>query len=300
MKGDTSSKSAAAVAFGLCVFSLCFQACCAVKIQSLEVPEAAIAGHSVHLTCDYDLEGQRLHQVKWYKGTQEFYRYSPSTRERAQVFPVENLLIDFHNSDERTVVLKELHVDMMGRYTCEVSTDGNSETVKAAADMIVVAIPRSGPHMQGYKADVSLGDELQLNCTSLYSKPAANLQFFINNEVVSNKSGWAHLRRYTITNEGSQWQTESAVLCMQFRIQKHHVHQGRINVRCRAFIMQIYQRDVSREVFVKTHEVAKISNAMGQSRDTSSSASDGRAALSVAATTTEFVMLMLMAVVLLV
>ena len=60
----------------------------------------------------------------------------------------------FHNSNERTVVLKSLHVDMTGRYTCEVSTEGIFETVKAAADMTVVggnilfvtcAISFSGP-----------------------------------------------------------------------------------------------------------------------------------------------------------
>ena len=49
----------------------------------------------------------------------------------------------------------------------------------------LAAVPRGGPHIQGYKVDVSLGDELQINCTSLYSKPAANLQFFINNKVSS-------------------------------------------------------------------------------------------------------------------
>ena len=36
------------------------------------------------------------------------------------------------------MVLKSLHVDMTGRYTCEVSTEGIFETVKAAADMTVV------------------------------------------------------------------------------------------------------------------------------------------------------------------
>ena len=51
-----------------------FSACSAVKIRTLDVPEVALAGHSVHLTCDYDLERQRLYQVKWYKGSHEFYR----------------------------------------------------------------------------------------------------------------------------------------------------------------------------------------------------------------------------------
>ena len=49
-----------------------------------------------------------------------------------------NSIFQFHNSNDRTVVLKELHVDMTGRYTCEVSTEGIFETVKASADMTVV------------------------------------------------------------------------------------------------------------------------------------------------------------------
>ena len=51
--------------------------------------------------------------------------------------------------------------------------------------------------------------------------------------------------------------------------------------------MQIYQRDTSKEIFVKTHEAAKRSK--GESGDASS---DSGADLSVAATTAEFVMLM--------
>ena len=54
--------------------NLFVSACSAVKIRTLDVPEVAMAGHTVHLTCDYDLERQRLYQVKWYKGTHEFYR----------------------------------------------------------------------------------------------------------------------------------------------------------------------------------------------------------------------------------
>ena len=41
-------------------------------------------------------------------------------------------------SDERTVVLRNLHVDMTGTYTCEVSTEGTFETVKEMAKLTVV------------------------------------------------------------------------------------------------------------------------------------------------------------------
>ena len=58
--------------------------------------------------------------------------------------------------------------------------------------------------------------------------------------------------------------------------------------RCQASIMQIYQRDTSKEIFVKTHEAAKRSKGE-ESGDASST--DSGAALPVAATTAEFVML---------
>ncbi len=66
----------------------------AVKIRVLDVPEMAQAGRTVHLTCDYDLERQRLYQVKWYKGSHEFYRYSPYESDRIKLFLVENLHVD--------------------------------------------------------------------------------------------------------------------------------------------------------------------------------------------------------------
>jgi hypothetical protein len=36
-------------------------------------------GESSSLRCDYDLEGDSLYSIKWYKDNQEFYRYNPHT-----------------------------------------------------------------------------------------------------------------------------------------------------------------------------------------------------------------------------
>ena len=46
--------------------------------------------------------------------------------------------IQVRHSDDRTVVLKNLHVDMTGKYTCEVSTEDIFETVQESAEMTVV------------------------------------------------------------------------------------------------------------------------------------------------------------------
>eukprot|EP00095_Tigriopus_kingsejongensis_P001102 maker-scaffold497_size155254-snap-gene-0.10 protein:Tk01102 transcript:maker-scaffold497_size155254-snap-gene-0.10-mRNA-1 annotation:"PREDICTED: uncharacterized protein LOC102680362 isoform X2" len=259
----------------------CLGAALSVKIRVLDVPQVAQAGHTVPLTCDYDLERQRLYQIKWYKGTHEFYRYSPMDRERVKLFLVENLHVDVQKSDDRTVVLKDLHVDMTGKYTCEVSTEGIFETVQGDAEMTVVALPRGGPHIQGVpNHEVNIGEELLINCTSLKSKPAAKLEFFLNNNKVSGAKDLAvvhawtsngtsfqvsgrraiSLRQFLITNEEDKPQTESSILSMQFHIRKHHVRQGRILIRCEATILNAYRGEKTKEIFVRTHQAANLSN----------------------------------------
>ena len=45
-----------------------------IELRHVGVPSFAIQGSSAILECDYDLEGQALYSVKWYKNAQEFYR----------------------------------------------------------------------------------------------------------------------------------------------------------------------------------------------------------------------------------
>ena len=73
---------------------LLFAECRSILLQNVGVPSYAVKGKEAVLTCDYDLERQRLYQVKWYKGTHEFYRYSPSEKSRIKLFLVEDLKVD--------------------------------------------------------------------------------------------------------------------------------------------------------------------------------------------------------------
>ena len=65
-----------------------------IRINSLDVPSAATVGTEVRLFCDYDLERQGLYQIKWYKGSHEFYRYSPGETTKKKSFLVNNLNVD--------------------------------------------------------------------------------------------------------------------------------------------------------------------------------------------------------------
>ena len=49
-----------------------------LRVTRLSVPEAVERGSSLLLACDFDLEGETLYSVRWYKNHEEFYRFLPS------------------------------------------------------------------------------------------------------------------------------------------------------------------------------------------------------------------------------
>ena len=57
--------------------------CESIILRQVGVPSYAIQGKEAVLSCDYDLEGQELYAVKWYKNGLEFYRFLPSSAKGA-------------------------------------------------------------------------------------------------------------------------------------------------------------------------------------------------------------------------
>jgi len=58
------------------------------------VPAAVSPGDTVTLQCSYDLEGDELYTVKWYKGRQEFFRFVPKELPHTRVFPLPGVNVD--------------------------------------------------------------------------------------------------------------------------------------------------------------------------------------------------------------
>lgn len=65
-----------------------------LKNVSIEVPTAVRVGEDATLECRYDLEGESLYMVKWYKGRREFYRFVPKELPNTRVFPVPAVDVD--------------------------------------------------------------------------------------------------------------------------------------------------------------------------------------------------------------
>lgn len=63
----------------------------------MTVPPAVKRGENTQLICLYDMEGDSLYSVKWYKGRREFYRYTPKENPAMKTFSVNgiNVVVSF-------------------------------------------------------------------------------------------------------------------------------------------------------------------------------------------------------------
>lgn len=58
------------------------------------MPIAVKRGDNANLICNYDMEGDTLYTVKYYKGRREFYRYTPKENPAIKVFPHPGIKIE--------------------------------------------------------------------------------------------------------------------------------------------------------------------------------------------------------------
>lgn len=63
------------------------------------VPTAIRRGETATLFCHFDLEGDSLYSVKWYKGRREFYRYTPKEDPALKIFPILGLEVEVSKLD---------------------------------------------------------------------------------------------------------------------------------------------------------------------------------------------------------
>lgn len=65
-----------------------------LRLTEVRIPNHVIRNNSVRLECHFDLNGEALYSVKWYKDGYEFYRYVPRDHPPAQVFDQNGITVD--------------------------------------------------------------------------------------------------------------------------------------------------------------------------------------------------------------
>lgn len=65
-----------------------------LTLVEVRIPNHTVRDQSARLECHFDLDGEALYSVKWYKDGNEFYRYIPRDMPPAQVFPLPGVTVD--------------------------------------------------------------------------------------------------------------------------------------------------------------------------------------------------------------
>lgn len=79
------------------MFAFSSLGCQGLRFLNISVPGAVQVGESVWLKCDFDLEGEDLYSVKWYKNHVEFYRYQPRDKPPGQTYRLSGTYVNVGN-----------------------------------------------------------------------------------------------------------------------------------------------------------------------------------------------------------
>ncbi|XP_023329321.1 uncharacterized protein LOC111702032 isoform X2 [Eurytemora carolleeae] len=238
-------------------FTLQIQTFNSLTITGLEFPNDITLGQSVTMICRFTVRpNQKLDSVKWYKDAQEFYRLHPSgpALERKKYFNLPGVKIDNSSTEfilnpgsgEHRMALHHTGIASTGTYRCQITeAQAPFHTEQIDKDLNVIIRPEEGSPIMIAKPTVgTIGQEINLRCSSDRSKPAAQLSFFINGERVPED----RMSREEIITE-DDGKLESSFRSMSFIIQdSHYVRNGIIEVKCNAKIGEAYWKSATASI----------------------------------------------------
>ncbi|KAL3275564.1 hypothetical protein HHI36_020320 [Cryptolaemus montrouzieri] len=244
----------------------CVVFCCVVHVAltvkglkwvRVNVPQFRVPGETAILHCDYDLGGDALYAVKWYKEHEEFYRFVPKATPQANSYKVEGVHVDMSKSDSKKVSLHSVGWKTSGLFRCEVSAEAPSfASAQSEARMEVVSLPQEDPVITGVEIQYQIGDEINLNCTSGRSYPASILHWYINEQQVVTPSS---LIRYPHTHH--KHGLISVTLGLRFTLSSRHFLGGSMRVKCVASVSpELWRGD--RESVVQSMAVKDMREAL--------------------------------------
>lgn len=65
-----------------------------LRLTEVRIPNHTVRNSTARLECHYDMDGEELYSVKWYKDGHEFYRYIPRSMPPALVFELPGINVD--------------------------------------------------------------------------------------------------------------------------------------------------------------------------------------------------------------
>ncbi|XP_076305201.1 cell adhesion molecule 2-like [Tachypleus tridentatus] len=232
-----------------------------VHLKVLDIPSPTASGQSIELTCSYELDGDKLYSVKWYKNNTEFYRYLPNDWPPGQFLPLPGVRVDLSKSGENKVYLNRISLESAGIYRCEVSAEAPSfQTVEASKQLEVTVFPTEGPRINGGRHEYAVGDTVNINCTSAKSRPEAQIRWYINNKPVQAE----YITTFPTKHHGDGLKTSTVGL--RFDVRDDHLWNGRVKLRCTATVSRAVELSNEAVIFTRQRHASdlRISNTINQ------------------------------------
>jgi len=206
-----------------------------LKLTRMTVPSVADFRDDLSLDCRFDMGGEQLYALKWYKDDHEFFRFMPA--KKPHVFAFEVLGVSIANDsvncgmEKCSLVLTNLIKGKSGGvYKCEVSTEAPAfRLASERRNVTVAAVPKGDPVISGFEDVYNEGQILDAVCTTHPSDPPQTITWFINNEPVPSK--------YLRSLEHSSPTPENLVSTSQelrFVVVENHVKNHQITITCAA------------------------------------------------------------------
>lgn len=171
-----------------------------IKITKILVPKFVNAGDNPQLFCDFDLEGENLSYVKWYKDGEEFAKMVP--KQIVQTQETRGIEIDKHETTLKTIVLKDVSLFSSGLYKCKVASNEGLPRVHETSVRVMLVVDRPSKVEVITTKDVySIGEKLEAKCVSYSSNPTAFISWNVDGKSISSPQHQSGKTDAVILNE---------------------------------------------------------------------------------------------------
>ncbi|KAJ8675997.1 hypothetical protein QAD02_011783 [Eretmocerus hayati] len=227
------------------------------------------------LHCDYDLHGNELYSVSWYRNQHMLFKYQPSSSPPGIEFE-----IDTNSNQQQQQQTKDVRVSLdrsnathlllegneditkgnsrryEGTYACEVLIERTFLADYAMANVSAAILPKNKPIIEGVASSYRVGEQLDAVCTSAPSYPPAELIFQLNGQKVDRR----FTKRLKLPQrQRSDSSASSTSLAISMPLERRHFPGGSLKLSCRSILPGL---EIGHDY--RTERNAKIASADNQ------------------------------------
>ncbi|XKL63122.1 hypothetical protein PGB90_005486 [Kerria lacca] len=165
--------------------------CYSIGDVSLLAPRYVMVNGTASLYCKHNVKEDQVHKVEWLRGGNKIYQFIKGRNPPYNNFSIAGADIDWNESNDKKVSLKNLQFEASGVYICEVTTDNPIYTKSSEEQYLTVMQSQSkDPHISFNQANFTVGDILNANCTSSPATPVPELTWLLNGKKADEN--WIH------------------------------------------------------------------------------------------------------------